>query len=70
MSELQAILGQVDGRLGETQVRSSQLKQAIPGILAGIAAGITVLLLWVGYTQIVVVRLEWTRLRARPGERE
>ncbi len=69
LAETQTTLGQVDTRMSEVQASSARLQQSIPRTLTVIAVVSTLLLLWVGYTQVVVMRQEWGRLRARGEDR-
>jgi hypothetical protein len=57
-------LGQVDGRLASVQDRVNQYKQTVPTVLFLSATLITLLLLWIIYSQLVLLNLTWKALRS------
>lgn len=57
-------LGQVDARLASVQDRVNQYKQTVPTALFLTAALITLVLLWVMYSQLVVLDRAWKALRS------
>ncbi|HEX2923460.1 MAG TPA: hypothetical protein VHS28_05465 [Chloroflexota bacterium] len=69
LAETQTTLDQVSTRMSEVQASSARLQESIPRTLTVIAAVSTVLLLWVAYTQVVVMRQEWMRFRSRREDR-
>jgi uncharacterized phage infection (PIP) family protein YhgE len=66
LSNVETTLSSVDTQLAAAQARAAQLSQTIPTALTVAMILITLLALWVAYTQIVVMRGAWRKLRA-PG---
>ena len=66
LSNVETTLNSVDTQLAAAQARAAQLSQTIPTALTVAMILITLLALWVAYTQIVVMRGAWRKLRA-PG---
>lgn len=65
LAEVQENLNQVDARLEAVQARANYLQQTLPTTLALIALVSSLLLVWVAYTQVVVIRSSWARVRER-----
>jgi uncharacterized lipoprotein YmbA len=65
LSNVETTLNSVDTQLAAAQARAAQLSQTIPTALTVAMILITLLALWVAYTQIVVMRGAWRRLRVR-----
>jgi chromosome segregation ATPase len=70
LAEIQANLSQLDGQLAALQDRSHSLQQTLPTILFLAALGSTLLLVWVAYTQVVVLRGAWGKIRAGPADQD
>jgi hypothetical protein len=65
LNKIQTELNAVDAQLLAVQARAVQLKQVLPTALTVVMIVITLFALWVAYTQIVVIRGAWRKLRAR-----
>jgi chromosome segregation ATPase len=67
LAEVQEDLTQVNARLSAVQARAIHLQQTLPTTFALIAIASTLLLVWVAYSQVVVIRSSWSQLRAQSG---
>ncbi len=68
LAAIKSNLDQVDARLASVQDRANQYKQNLPTVLFLSAAFITLILLWVMYSQLVVLDRTWKALRAPAPE--
>lgn len=76
LTAIKSNLDQVDARLISVQARVNQFEQTVPTVLFALAAIITLILLWVIYSQLVLLDRTWKALRspspevgkARPSE--
>jgi len=66
LSNVETTLNSVDTQLAAAQAQAAQLKQTIPVAITVAMILITLFMAWVAYTQIVVMRGAWRKLRA-PG---
>jgi len=66
LSNVETTLNSVDTQLAAAQARAAQLSQTIPTALTVAMIVLTLFMAWVAYTQIVVMRGVWRKLRA-PG---
>ncbi len=64
LAAVKSNLDQVEARLTAVQARVNQLKQTVPTVLFVLATLITLLLLWVSYSQLVILDRTWKALRA------
>jgi len=63
LNQIEAELNALDAQLVAVQARVAQLRQAIPIAITVAMIVITLLAAWVAYTQIVVMRSAWRKLR-------
>jgi len=66
LSNVETTLNSVDTQLAAAQAQAARLSQTIPAALTVAMILITLFAIWVAYTQIVVMRGAWRKLRA-PG---
>jgi phage-related tail protein len=64
LTKIATELDTLDTQMLAVQARAAQLKQTIPVAITVAMILITLLALWVAYTQIVVMRGAWRKLRA------
>jgi chromosome segregation ATPase len=65
LSTSQENLAQLDGRLAELQSRANQLKERIPIYVTTVAVLLTLLLAWVSYALVVLIRRALANLRGQ-----
>ena len=65
LTNVEIRLNGVDADLAAAQAQAAQLKQTIPMVITVAMVLFTLLALWVAYTQVVVMRGAWARLRGR-----
>ncbi len=65
LSNTATTLNAVDAQLAAAQAQAAQLRQTIPTTITLVMIVFTLLALWVAYTQVVVMRGAWSRLRGR-----
>ena len=65
LSNVETKLNAVDADLAAAQAQAAQLSQTIPTVITVAMVIFTLLALWVAYTQVVVIRGAWPRLRGR-----
>ena len=65
LNKIQTELNAVDAQLLAVQARAVQFRQVLPTVITIAMILITLFMLWVAYTQIVVMRSAWRKLRAR-----
>ena len=70
LSNVETTLNSVDTQLAAAQAQAAQLSQTIPIVLTVAMILITLFAIWVAYTQIVVMRGAWRRLRVRDDNPE
>ena len=63
LSNVETTLNSVDTQLAAAQAQAAQLSQTIPTVITVAMVIFTLLALWVAYTQVVVLRGAWARLR-------
>ncbi len=76
LAAIKSNLDQVDARLTSMQARANQFEQTVPTVLYALGAIITLILLWVIYSQLVLLNRTWKAFRsplpeegkARPAE--
>jgi len=66
LSNVETTLNSVDTQLAAAQAQAAQLSQTIPTAITVAMIVLTLFMAWVAYTQIVVMRGAWRKLRA-PG---
>jgi hypothetical protein len=66
LTKAETELNALDAELLALQARIAQLKQTLPIVFTVVMIVLTLLMAWVAYTQIVVMRGAWRKLRA-PG---
>ena len=57
------LLNRADAELAAAQAQIARLRQTLPTAITVISVVFTLLALWVAYTQIVVMRGAWPRVR-------
>jgi uncharacterized phage infection (PIP) family protein YhgE len=65
LNNVETTLNGVDTDLAAAQARAAQLRQTIPTAITVAMIVFTLLALWIAYTQVVVMRGAWSRLRRR-----
>lgn len=63
LEQVRTALAQVDARLVAVQERASHLQQVVPTVFLVASCLVTLLLAWVVYSQVVLIRLAWHDLR-------
>ena len=63
LGAVQQNLNQIDGQMAAIQTKADQLKQRLSIMLTVAAIIITLLAVWVGYGMILIIRLNWRRMR-------
>jgi hypothetical protein len=69
LSQVQTRLAAVDARLAETQARANHLQQVVPGVFLVVSCLVTLLMAWVAYSEVVLIRQAWAELR-KPGRED
>jgi len=63
LSGLRADLAQVDAELNTIQMQSRQLQQLLPILLLSSAIAVTLVMIWIGYSQLVMINRALSHLR-------
>jgi len=63
LSQVQTKLAAVDAKLAEIQAKASHLQQVVPAVFLVVSCVITLLMAWVIYSQVVLIRMAWGDLR-------
>ena len=70
LSNVETTLNSVDTQLAAAQAQAARLNQILPRAITVRMVLFTLLALWVAYTQVVVLRGAWARLRGHTGTNE